>query len=98
MTTVAWTYCRSCGAKIYWLKNDKTGKPAPIDAAPSVGGNIEIDLAAQTYRVVGKPELLRTPGYPHRHTNHFQTCISANVWRRHGGSGMRGSRKPRGRE
>ena len=66
MTLYDWTYCRSCHGKIYWLKNETTGKPAPIDAAPSGAGNIEIDLGKRTYRVVGKQL--------GRHTSHFQTC------------------------
>lgn len=92
MTLVDWSYCRSCNAKIYWLKNDKTGKPAPIDVAPSDAGNVEIDLSAHTYHVLGRPELLQSPTYPKRHTSHFQTCPSAGAWKRHGSTGMRGPR------
>lgn len=89
MTLVDWSYCRSCSAKVYWLKNDKTGKPAPTDVAPSENGNIEIDLSAHTYQVIGKQ--------PGRHTNHFSTCPSAGAWKRHGGTGMRGPRStPKG--
>jgi hypothetical protein len=85
-----WSNCRSFNAKVFWLKHEKTGKPAPIDVTPSNAGNIEIDLAKRIYRNVGKG--------PGRHTNHFSTCPSADVWKRHGGSGMRGPRNPLGRE
>ena len=84
MTLYGWTYCRSCHAKIFWLKNEKTGKLAPIDAAPSQDGNIEIEAGKGIYRVVGKA--------PGRHTSHFVTCPAAGVWKRHGGNGMRGPR------
>jgi len=78
MTLYGWTYCRSCHAKIYWLKNEKTGKPAPIDKdpAPDGSGNIEIEEGKGIYRVVGKG--------PGRHTSHFVTCPASGAWRRHG--------------
>ncbi|HET8906727.1 MAG TPA: hypothetical protein VFN11_07160 [Ktedonobacterales bacterium] len=85
MTLYGWTLCRSCSANVYWLKNDKTGKIAPIGAMATEAGNIEIDVGKQTYRVVGKQ--------PGRHTNHFVTCPSRDIWKRHGGSGMRGPRE-----
>ena len=83
MTLYGWTYCRSCHAKIYWLKNERTGKLAPIDKdpAPDGSGNIEVEDGRGIYRVVGKG--------PGRHKNHFVTCPAAGVWRRHGG-GMEG--------
>lgn len=72
-------HCNSCGAPIYWLKNEKSGRPAPIDARTREGGNIEIDLDKRLYRVVGK-----RPGFP-LFTNHFMTCPQAKAWANHGG-------------
>lgn len=82
MTLYAWTTCRSCREKIYWLKNVNTGRLAPINVALAGNGNIEIDLAARTYTVVGKQ--------PGRHLNHFNTCPTRDAWKRHGRSGLRG--------
>lgn len=81
MTLYGWTYCRSCHAKIYWLKNEKTGKPAPIDKDPAAdgSGNIEIEVGRGIYRVVGKGS--EGPG---RHTSHVGACPAAGAWRRHG--------------
>lgn len=93
--------CRSCGAEVFWLKHEKTGKPAPINVAGDPQGNITVSLSAGTYRVESKARLEemraeieeREAGapWPHvLHTNHFQTCPAAGAWKRHGSSGMRG--------
>ena len=85
--------CRSCGAEVFWLKHEKTGKPAPINVGGDLQGNITVSLADGTYRVEGRERLseIRAGILPEiLHTNHFQTCSSAGAWRRHGGSGFRG--------
>ncbi len=43
--------CKSCGAPIYWLKHEATGKRAPIDTPPSPSGNCLVNLAEGTYRI-----------------------------------------------
>ena len=70
--------CRSCGAAIYWLKNDASGTLAPIDAEPATDGNIMI-VDAVTYKVAGcleEPMLTSV-----RHKNHFATCPQAKNWK-----------------
>lgn len=65
--------CKRCGARIEWRRNDRTGKPAPIDAEPSPNGNILL-VGEGTYRVLGKErDLFTDPGEP-LHLNHFATC------------------------
>ena len=97
--------CRSCDAEVYWLKHEKTGKPAPINVAGDPQGNITVSLSAGTYRVESKARLEemraeieeREAGapWPHvLHTNHFQTCPAAGAWKRHGSSGS--ARRMRG--
>ena len=83
-------HCRSCGAAIYWLKHQTTGKVAPIDAFSDPAGNIVVALSAGVYWLAPKERLeaMRAEGAP-LHTNHFQTCPAAGAWKRHGGSGMR---------
>jgi hypothetical protein len=76
------TTCRSCGASIYWLRHEVTGKAAPIDAVSREGGNVEIDLERGAYRIVPA-----TCGEP-AHTNHFATCPQQAAWRKTGRSGQ----------
>ena len=66
--------CRSCGAAIYWLSNESTGKLAPIDAKPSDTGNIAISLDAGTYQIASAPGA-------GLHVNHFGTCPQAALWK-----------------
>lgn len=73
--------CRSCGAPIFWAKNARTGRAAPIDAHPDTSGPIAVE-ADGTYRVLPADERHgRFPDAP-RYTNHFQTCPQAKSWRR----------------
>jgi hypothetical protein len=64
--------CRRCGAAIRWARNNRTGRPAPIDPEPHPDGNIVLD--GDEYRVV-RPDrdLFTDPGTP-LHLNHFVTC------------------------
>lgn len=69
--------CKHCGTAVYWLKNARTGKMAPIDAEPAHAprsGNILIDHKTRTYQVVAA-----APGL---FVSHFSTCPVANEFRR----------------
>ena len=70
--------CASCGAPIVWLKHERTGRAAPIDAHETPGGNIEVNLIAGTYRLVPAVPGVRA------HTNHFSICPQAPVWHKAG--------------
>jgi hypothetical protein len=64
--------CRSCQAPVQWLENVTTGKRAPIDAEPVIDGNVEIDEAAGTYRVVtGREQDQAVAERRPLHLNHF---------------------------
>lgn len=78
--------CGSCGAPIYWLKNVKTGRPAPIDARHNQTGNVAMGTELGEYRVLLKVEAdtWREQGWP-LYTNHFMTCPQAKTWHKHGG-------------
>lgn len=66
---MALDHCRSCGAPVVWLRHERTGKAAPIDAiAVREGGNILLDRAAGTYRLVPQGEPAR---HPMLYINHF---------------------------
>jgi hypothetical protein len=67
--------CATCDARIVWATNDKTGKPAPIDAHPDPDGPV-ILLPGDRYRVLTKAERLGEPVAVRtlRYTNHWQTC------------------------
>lgn len=73
--------CKRCKAPVLMLKNDKSGKFAPIDPEPVAGGNITVDPASGTYRVVPKDELALSPNKL-RHKSHFATCEFAAEFRR----------------
>ncbi len=67
--------CKSCGAPVHWLMNTTSGKYAPIDAAPVLGGNVAIDLYAGIYSILKRqPDRLA-------HTSHFATCSQARKYR-----------------
>lgn len=73
--------CRSCGESIWWLRNDSTGRMAPIEAAdPDNRGNVLVDLEAGTYRVLSRG--VATPGGRALHLNHFARCREAAQWKR----------------
>lgn len=63
--------CRSCGARIFWMKTTN-GKLAPIDAEPSPDGNMV--LRDDVAHVVKKGDLFETGP---KHKNHFATCPNA---------------------
>ena len=71
----------SCGASVWFLRHERTGKVAPINVAPTPGGNIAVDLATCVYRLI--PACDRQEGALH-HTNHFMDCPVAAVYTRHG--------------
>lgn len=78
--------CGSCGAPVYWLKNLRTNRPAPINADPDPAiGNCVIDLSAATYGVFGPREAAEKRAAGEQlHTNHFQTCPQAKTWKKAG--------------
>jgi hypothetical protein len=74
--------CRSCQAPILWLDSATTGKPAPIDAAPALNGNIRVDVVHGCYFVVTGED--RQAAIRHGgplHTNHFVTCPQRAAWK-----------------
>jgi hypothetical protein len=75
--------CRKCGAPVLMLKNDNTGNVAPIDPEPVEGGNVTVDPATMTYRVVPKAELQLSPNRK-LHKSHFATCPHAQHFREGG--------------
>ncbi len=89
-------HCQSCGAPIYWARHERTGRSAPIDAAPDVAGTIELMPrfgGSATWRVIPQAErvYVTAPLY----TPHYATCPQAAAWRKRP---LRGERGQRGRE
>lgn len=72
-------HCRSCGAPVRWLTNDKTGKVAPIDVASADDGAV-ILAGAGRYHVLTKAEREAGVSRP-RHSNHWQTCPDRAAWK-----------------
>lgn len=71
--------CSACDVRVYELRHQGTGRPAPIEIEPVVGGNIAIDLTAGTYWLVKLPDI-REAGP--RYRNHFAVCPDAKKFRR----------------
>lgn len=73
--------CNSCDAAIIWATSKKTGKPMPIDAAPSEKGNLYIERKAGDFVVRAATEEDKKL---HRelHVSHFATCPQAAGWRK----------------
>ncbi|GGN40420.1 hypothetical protein FHR83_007041 [Actinoplanes campanulatus] len=73
--------CRSCDAPIVWATSSG-GKPMPVDAEPSEGGNVELSLQPGLWvgpvaTVVSGPTLFGGT----RRKAHFTTCPEVNEWR-----------------
>jgi hypothetical protein len=75
--------CRGCRAPIWKLANDTTRLLGPIEVDPHERGNITVDLAAGSYRVLAGPALAaaRAEGRP-LHRNHFADCPQADRFHR----------------
>lgn len=85
--------CRSCPTRVYDLDHERTGRQAPIEVAADdgagfmqpngkiVGGNIAINLADGTYRIVSKSRIA-VMGHVGLHLNHFVRCPKAAQWGR----------------
>ncbi len=79
-------FCKSCGARIAWVKHERTGNTAPIDSTPVPDGPITLNIGTDgheiiSYHVLSKAERAAppTPEVP-RYTNHFQSCPQAKTW------------------
>lgn len=88
MSAPATSACASCGADIIWCHDARTGKPAPVDAAPDPHGNVSVYLAAkgEARSVVlasTKASAARAAGLP-LHLNHFASCPHADRWKSRG--------------
>ncbi|MDP9350374.1 MAG: hypothetical protein M3P51_02360 [Chloroflexota bacterium] len=75
--------CRSCGAPVIWLRHDRTGNLAPIDAEPGGNGNC-LPIPSGHYVNLTPLEMLDPDNQGKVHTNHFQTCKDKEMWRNHG--------------
>ena len=76
--------CRSCGARITWLKTPG-GKSIPVDEDPTEDGNIVIDVerCQLVARVFKDAEHAKAAGAEEpRYKSHFATCPDGPKWRR----------------
>lgn len=74
--------CRSCGAKIDWIKT-KAGKNMPVEGEPveyadCEDGDVIVTDGGETYKVDhSKPLVFSVSG----RISHFSTCPDADKWR-----------------
>lgn len=88
--------CSLCDAEILWARSSKTGRPMPIDPAPSDDGNLAIykdhtgRINARVLKAGEEPE-----SYEKRGKAHFATCpkyathIAAKKQRQHDAAAAR---------
>jgi hypothetical protein len=83
MVELSSTKCGSCNASVYWLRNDKTKRWAPIDVDPVPDGSVTIHVEGghTVYHVLTNEEKA-TGRYPERFENHFYTCVHADQHRK----------------
>lgn len=77
-------HCTGCDQPVYWLKHERTGRWAPIDADLREDGNVVCDFTAGTYRIVRRDaEDLRLGVEPvaEYRVNHFAVCPQAGRFR-----------------
>lgn len=75
--------CRSCKAPILWAESFRTGKKMPIDASPTMDGNLILAYRKSENRLF--LESFGGEGVHHgrlRYTSHFQTCPDRKEHRR----------------
>ena len=72
--------CKSCGASITWTITKATGKNMPVDAEPSVRGNLVVEFRNGGYESRFATDEDRQLARP-MHTSHFATCPDAPSWR-----------------
>jgi hypothetical protein len=72
--------CGSCGEPVYWLKHQRTGKPAPIEIKTDPKGNIAADLMFGVYFMPSN----RASFPDGLHLNHFVHCPQRAVWKKAG--------------
>jgi hypothetical protein len=69
--------CRSCGAPVWFLRHERSGKLAPVEQATSPAGNAVANLPEASYR------LARAGDEPaERRWMHHITCPQGKAWRR----------------
>lgn len=73
--------CRGCGAQIFWVKHERTGKAAPIDVGPNPAGNLRLELTNDGWRygIIGTGD--RVPP-EERFMPHFASCSRSRDFRR----------------
>jgi hypothetical protein len=70
--------CKSCGKEVIWLKHHETLKPNPIDAEPSINGNIVISREKGLYRMATRNEMeIARNDNKNLYISHFATCKDA---------------------
>lgn len=86
--------CHTCGREIWWLANERTAKPAPIERAPEGQGNVvvlgatperklepvEVIDEAISYRVLGVSKKFGTTPPATGYRSHFASCPQAEHW------------------
>lgn len=70
--------CASCGKPIFWIVTPNKAK-MPVDATPTLDGNVIVDTAWSTGVVLPRDA---PRGDSPRYTSHFATCAQAAYHRR----------------
>jgi len=73
--------CKSCGAKIIWIKTAKNGKNMPLNAKP-----VDLDRIHDDASLFNEGGEFAKPGWADRddnwHVPHWSTCPDADKFRK----------------
>ena len=75
------TTCRTCDEPIVFLRSPTTGKAAPIEVLPRLGGNVRLFRDSGVYAIVPAAERLECAATfgEEFHFNHFARCPGAKA-------------------
>ena len=75
--------CKTCGARIAWVKTEATGKSMPLDAESVPDGNVVLRGGrAHVFALGGAEEAAVAATHVPRFVSHFSTCRDADEHRR----------------
>lgn len=76
--------CRSCGAPVRWVVNEKTGKKMALNPAPIMREGTRFTMSGRNDEETGDPVVHAVKGIGTGLAAHFSTCPDAADWRGRG--------------
>lgn len=76
------TVCRSCGAPVRWVVNEKTGSRMPLDPTPLKTEGTRFTMAGWNDPETGAPIVRASVAHETGLASHFSSCPERDAWRR----------------